>query len=276
MNCNARWHPYIRTNNNQLSDCNKTLIPSLPLSLEQLHMGHRFVYAHHRPPKMADFKEEELAKAMVSSQIGRRKLTLFSAISQMSAIAFLDGLQSHRFESGDERVATISTHPRYRWNNLRQLCLKARTFSTSDVGEIYHLLELAAGAVANIPKLQAMEIWGSCPEGIAHLFQYKTEQRQPTITWRCSEKQHLHLGSRIIDHWIGLIDHVHPELRSLEVIQKTFEESVTEIQVSKGRFIHKHLALRRLVFDAVSFAQIEAEIAKAMRLHRLLYQKGTY
>lgn len=213
---------------------------------------------------------------MVSSQIGMRKLSRFSATSQISAIAFLDGLQSHRFGPGDDRVATISTRPRYLWNNLRQLCLKAKAFSMSDTKEIHHLLQLAVGAVPNIPKLQVMEIWGSSPNGIVHLFQYKVEQRQPTITWRCSEKQNLHLSRRIIDHWIGVIDHVHPELRSLEVIEKTFEESVKEIQVSRGRFIHKHLALRRLIFDAVSFAQLEAEIAKAMRLHRLHYLKGTY
>lgn len=239
-------------------------------------MGHRFSPAHHLPSATGCIKQEELAEAIVSSQIGRTKLSAFSIGLQMSTAKFLDGLQANILESGDDLVPSISASPRYRWRNLRQLCLRSSAFSATNAWEIERVLLLAAGAVPNLPKLQTMEIWGSCSEGIAHILQYKTEQGQPEITWTFSRKQRSRLSPRVTAYWTRVINHVHSELPPPRIVEKLFTESVEEMNISQGSFIIKYLALRRLCFDAVTFVQREVETEKAMRKRQLHYRKGSY
>ncbi|KAI1398942.1 hypothetical protein F4819DRAFT_489112 [Hypoxylon fuscum] len=110
-----------------------------------------------------------------------------SAVSQMVANASLKLEHlSASFMVDASYFFHAQSEPSWKWPNLTSLILTSRLLTPNESPtEINKMLQVAAAAAMNMPKLEMMDIWNG-REGLATLFRYQSvkDRRPAVITWR--------------------------------------------------------------------------------------------
>ena len=143
---------------------------------------------------------------------------------------------------------------------LKRVILRS-LFSSSDRArqDFESLVLLAAKAALSLPRLEVLELWGSCLDGegsLAYIFQYVYEGGRANIVWRSCEETR-DPPARVIAKWSKVAQkHCHSTLTHNAI---PFRETKTEISRSEGSFIHRYLLLKDLVFDPITQRILENE-----------------
>ena len=227
----------------QLADL---LFPALPRSLRMLCISTR-----------SQFKSDYFRYLRDSSTVIRE------LVSQCARVGLSElGLdEMHHLAYFFSSLKTGRLAPIVPLENLEYLCLRY-------VGLAYETelkdLDMAAEAMASIPKLKKMELWDTAPRE-ACLFRYTVDRKQgqASITWRCTDNGGLRLrriSKADVKQWSQISQqHGCWQSEPLVLIIDPFPESGAEICQSDGCFILKYLHLCRLIADPITQAQIEAE-----------------
>lgn len=206
-------------------------MPSLPLGVQSFSLMQMGILANHHHRPVHDILGP-LSQLMATSC---HRFANFCPPLELSARAFLRQLipEAKRRRSKLECLSL-------RANSLRPFT--SQQFVTS-------LLTSAGRAASKLPRRRIIELWNS-GEGYGYLFRYAQEDCRATITWR-STGQDIGLASQVIQVWSKVAG-----ARTLIVERSLF----TEDEVGSGGFKHqtilRHLALRRLVLDPISEAQL--------------------
>jgi hypothetical protein len=139
---------------------------------------------------------------------------------------------------------------KHKRSKLKCLSLRANSLlPLTSQQSVTSLLTSAGRAASKLPRRRIIELWNS-GEGYGYLFRYAQEDCRATITWR-SAGQDFDLASQVIQVWSKVAG-----ARTLIVERSPF----TEDEVGSGGFKHEtilsHLALRRLVLDPITEAQV--------------------
>ncbi|KAJ9498308.1 hypothetical protein H2202_005995 [Exophiala xenobiotica] len=143
--------------------------------------------------------------------------------------------------------------PSWEWSNLSSIVLTSNLLTPdTDPIEIGAMLQAAAAAAMQMPRLETMEIWNG-RQGLAALFKYQLshDRQKATITWRGTWQ--LTLEPSIIQAWKAVIDRY--DGCRVKLVQERLDKAAIK---SHGDAIH-HLMLSSPVIRPVSLQQIQME-----------------
>lgn len=143
-------------------------------------------------------------------------------------------------------------------SSLRRLSLHCSLSCSDTSREVFEsLVRLAGKAALRLPRLQVMEIWGVCVDGLnshAYIFQYINEDHRASIVWRSSRKTPA-IEKNIMARWSQVAQkHSRTTLASAIV---PIAVTGRDISKSAGTCIYRHLLLKDLIFDPVSRMLLE-------------------
>ncbi|UKZ75970.1 hypothetical protein TrVFT333_003666 [Trichoderma virens FT-333] len=233
-------------------DFQSHLLPSLPKTLRQLS------FTQWEIPKFERWEGLEEVRFEISphaeAYLPREMATLSQRLEQFCPPWQMDTAAFFR------SIIELRESPTMLESSLKRVILRC-ALSSSDRSrrDFESLVILAAKAVLSLPRLEVMELWGTCldeQDSRAYIFRYSYKDSRASIVWRsCREK--MVAQARIIAKWSEVAQkHSHSTL-AYNVIP--FMETQEEIFKSDGTFIYRHLLLRDLVFDPITQIILENE-----------------
>jgi hypothetical protein len=177
-----------------------------------------------------------------------QRLEQFSPQWQMDTAAFL------------QSITELNGSPNLPESSLKRVILRCLLSSSDRARRDFESLVIrAAKAALSLPRLEVLELWGTCLDGeesCAYIFRYIYEGGRVSIVWMCCEDTKIP-PARIIAKWSEVAEkHLHSTLAYNAI---SFTETKAEILRSEGTCIYRHLMLRNLVLDPITQILLENE-----------------